>query len=84
MSCVPEDVPGLAAGVRMDQLLLQMLQRAVVDVDRTLQMAAVRGAVLGNLSAKTEVCSLGLRELNFFLSNFYKNVFTSRHCMQIP
>lgn len=49
----------------MDQLLLQLLKGAVVDVDGAVELAALAGALLGGLSAEVqEFCLLRLRELN--------------------
>lgn len=66
VSVPEEDVPGLAAGAGVYQLLLQVLQGAVVDVDWTLKLAAVTGALLGDLPAEADV-EIGLvwfRELD--------------------
>lgn len=60
----------------MYQLLLQLLKGAVVDVDGTVQLAALRGALLRNLPAQVEVevCLLWFRELNALL---LPNIWTS-------
>lgn len=66
VSVPEEDVPGLAAGAGMYELLLQVLQGAVVDVNWTLKLAAVIGALLGHLPAEAdmEICLLWFRELD--------------------
>lgn len=80
LACFPsvpeEDVSGLAAGVWVNQLLFQILQRTVVDVNWTLQLAAVTSALLGKLSAEAdmEVCLLWLREVHsFFFCSIWKH-----------
>lgn len=76
-SSVPEeDVPGLVAGVWVNQLLFQILQWTVVDVNWTLQLAAVTSALLGKLSAEAdmEVWLLWFREVDsFFFSCIWKH-----------
>lgn len=61
-----EDVAGLPAGVGMHQLLLQVLQRAVVDIDWTSPLRALTGALLRHLPIETgvKVCCEGHRELD--------------------
>lgn len=56
----------------MDQLLLQLLKGAVVDVDGEAELTALAGALLRNLPADVvvDLCLLWFRELNplFFTS----------------
>lgn len=50
----------------MDQLLLQLLKGAVVDVDWAVELSALSGALLRKLPAEVEVefCPLRFRELH--------------------
>lgn len=61
-----EDVAGLAAGVGMHELFLQVLQRAVVDIDWTPQLRTLTGTLLRHLPVETDVkvCLEGHRELD--------------------
>lgn len=71
-----EDVAGLAAGVGMHQLFLQVLQRAVVDIDWTPQLWRLSGTLLRQLPIETDVtvCCEGHRELDsIFISWIWNN-----------
>lgn len=59
----------------MHQLLLQVLQRAVVDVDWTPQLCTLTGTLLGHLPAEIDV-KVGLeghRELDSFFVSWIWN-----------
>lgn len=55
LSLPEEDVSGLAAGVGVHQLLLQVLQGAVVDIDWTPQLRTLTGTLLRDLSVVIDV-----------------------------